>query len=80
MSEPAAAYFQEGLRLARLGRWDDAAAAYRQALAAEPDNADALMNLGFVYYEMGLDEQAQEAIAKAQALRQTTEKCDPNEL
>ena len=80
MSQPAAAYFQEGLRLARLGRWDDAASAYRQALAAEPNNIDALMNLGFVYYEMGLDEEAQDSIAKAQALRQTAEKCDPSEL
>ena len=77
-------HFNMGIQLARLGRWEEAAAAYRTALQEDPENADALMNLGFVYYEMGLDQQAQDAFSAAERLRESlrtpTEKCDSNEL
>jgi tetratricopeptide (TPR) repeat protein len=81
MSKPASAgYFDNGIRLARLGQWDEAANAYKNALLEDPRNADALMNLGFVYYEMGLDDQAQDAFSAAHRLREPEEKCDSNEL
>lgn len=77
-------HFDIGIQLARLGRWEEAAAAYRSALRENPENAEALMNLGFVYYEMGLDQQAQDAFSAAERLRESlrtpTEKCDSNEL
>ena len=77
-------HFDIGLQLARLGKWEEAAAAYRCALRENPENAEALMNLGFVYYEMGLDQQAQDAFSAAERLRESlrtpTEKCDSNEL
>jgi tetratricopeptide (TPR) repeat protein len=69
-----------GLKLARLGKWNEAVAAYQEALRVDPNNADALFNLGFVYYELGLDAEAQEAFALAEALRTTAQKCDPNQL
>ena len=81
MSKPAGAgYFDSGVKWARLGRWEEAAAAYKNALLENPDNVEALTNLGFVYYEMGLDTQAQETLSKAERLRPSVEKCDSTEL
>jgi Flp pilus assembly protein TadD len=69
-----------GLKLARLGKWDEAVAAYQEALRIDPNNRDAFSNLGFVYYELGLDTEAQDAFAHAEALRSEQQKCDPNQL
>jgi len=69
-----------GLKLARLGKWNEAVAAYQEALRIDPNNPDAFFNLGFVYYELGLDAEAQEAFANAEALRTTAQKCDPSQL
>ena len=69
-----------GLKLARLGQWNEAVAAYQEALRIDPNNPDAFFNLGFVYYELGLDAEAQEAFANAEALRTTPQKCDPSQL
>nr|CAA9265187.1 hypothetical protein AVDCRST_MAG63-2640 [uncultured Armatimonadetes bacterium] len=44
------AYYNQGVMLSRAGRQNEAAAAYRKALAANPRYYDALVNLGFVYY------------------------------
>ena len=73
-------YVALGLKLARLGKWEDAAAAYREALRIDPGNPEALNNLGFVYYEMGLDGEAERAFAQAELLRASSEKCNPNRL
>ena len=75
-----AQYFDLGVKLARLGRWQEAADAYKNALTHNPENAEALMNLGFVYYEMGLDAEAQDAFSAARILRERAEKCDSTEL
>jgi Flp pilus assembly protein TadD len=81
MSKPASAgYFDQGLKLARLGRWEEAASAYKNAFTADPSNAEALTNLGFVYYEMGLDQEAQDALSAASTLRASSEKCNSGEL
>ena len=75
MSQPGSASNVElGLKLARMGKWQEAAAAYREALRLDPRNAEAMTNLGFVYYEMGLDEEARQAIAEAETLRASLEK------
>lgn len=44
------------------GRYDEAAAAYREALALEPENATALRSLGFTLQEAGRLEEAAEAL------------------
>ena len=81
MSRPASEdAFSAGLRLARAGKWVEAAAAYREAISANPENAEAFMNLGFVYYELGYDQEAQEAFARAEALRGSSQTCNPSEL
>jgi tetratricopeptide (TPR) repeat protein len=58
-----------GLILARLGRLDDAVAAYRQALAVQPDHADALNNLGVALAAQGKPEEAAAAHRQALASR-----------
>jgi Flp pilus assembly protein TadD len=79
MLEPnSSGYVALGLKLARLGKWEEAVAAYREALRIDPANFEALSNLGFVFYEMGLDSEAKQALAQAEALRASSEKCDPN--
>jgi Flp pilus assembly protein TadD len=75
MQQPdSSEYAALGLKLSRLGKWEEAAAAYREALRIDPANAEALSNLGFVYYEMGLDAEAQEALSAAKALRGSSQK------
>jgi tetratricopeptide (TPR) repeat protein len=81
MSKAAGAeYFDVGVKLARLGKWEEAAAAYKKALLENPKHVEAQMNLGFVYYEMGMDTEAQEAFSAARSLRDSLEKCDSSEF
>ena len=61
--------FRNGVVLARQGRWKDALAAYKESLRLNPDNAQTYLNLGFVYYELGCDREAQEAFEKASKLQ-----------
>jgi tetratricopeptide (TPR) repeat protein len=61
--------FRKGAVLARQGRWKDALAAYKESLRLNPDNAQTYLNLGFVYYELGYDREAQEAFEKASKLQ-----------
>jgi tetratricopeptide (TPR) repeat protein len=62
-------FFQQGLSLAKEGRWNEALAAYEQSLRTNPDNAQTHLNMGFVYYEMGYDQQAQQAFDRANRLQ-----------
>jgi tetratricopeptide (TPR) repeat protein len=62
-------YFRQGLTLSRQGRWKEAIAAYKESLRLNPGNAQTYLNLGFVYYELGYDREAQEAFDKASKLR-----------
>lgn len=62
-------YFDRGVTLARQGLWTEALTAYKEALRVNPDNAEAYLNLGFVYYELGFDKEAQEAFARATRLQ-----------
>jgi tetratricopeptide (TPR) repeat protein len=56
--ELAVAYFQNGNQLAQRGRFAEAAAQYRRALAVEPNYAQALSNLGNALMASGDDEGA----------------------
>ena len=62
-------HFHQGVTLSRSGRWKDAIAAYKESLKLNPDSAQTYLNLGFVYYELGYDREAQEAFEKAQKLQ-----------
>lgn len=57
----AALSYNLGYALQRLGRLAEAAAAYRDAIAAQPDHASAHNNLGNVLWEMGRPEEARQA-------------------
>jgi tetratricopeptide (TPR) repeat protein len=61
--------FRRGLLLARQGRWKEAIAAYKESLRRHPCDAQTYLNLGFVYYELGYDREAQEAFEKASELQ-----------
>ena len=60
--------YDEGVAARQEQRFDDAAAALRQAVALQPDNADALVQLGFA--ELGRNElaAAREAFQRALAI------------
>jgi tetratricopeptide (TPR) repeat protein len=62
-------YFCQGLALAKKGLWKEALAAYRESLQVNPGNAQTYLNLGFVYYELGYDREAQEAFGTASRLQ-----------
>jgi tetratricopeptide (TPR) repeat protein len=55
--DPARAQNVRGIELANAGKWDEAIAAFREAVRLRPDYADALNNLGNVlYFQKKLDE------------------------
>jgi len=62
-------YFRQGLTLSRQGRWREAIAAYKESLRLNPGNAQKYLNLGFVYYELGYDREAEEAFDQASKLQ-----------
>ena len=62
-------YFSQGLALSRKGHWEEALAAYKESLRMNPDNAQTYLNLGFVYYELGYDREAQKAFERASKLQ-----------
>ena len=62
-------YFRQGVSLARKGQWKEALAAYKESLRLDPNNAQIYMNLGFVYYELGYDLEAQQAFDRAAKLQ-----------
>ncbi len=61
--------FRKGVELARIGRWEEAGNAYREAISLNPTDAQTHLNLGFVYYELGYDAQAQESFEQARRLQ-----------
>ena len=61
-------HFRIGVVLAKLGRFSESARAYLEAIRLNPDYAEAHLNLAFVYYEMGLDQRAQDMFRRAQNL------------
>ena len=62
-------HFRRGLALSRRGEWKESIAAYKESLKVNPDNAQTYLNLGFVYYELGYDREAQEAFERASKLQ-----------
>jgi tetratricopeptide (TPR) repeat protein len=68
-SQEADEFFLQGLALAKKGLWKEAAAAYRESLRINPGSAQTYLNLGFVYYEMGYDQEAQEAFGTASKIQ-----------
>ncbi|HYR83457.1 MAG TPA: tetratricopeptide repeat protein [Terriglobia bacterium] len=62
-------HFHEGLLLSKKGLWKEALQAYKESLRINPDSAETYLNLGFVYYELGYDREAQEAFEKASKLQ-----------
>ena len=62
-------FFRKGLALAKQGRWKEALKAYEESLQGNPGSAKTYLNLGFVYYELGYDREAQEAFGTASRLQ-----------
>jgi tetratricopeptide (TPR) repeat protein len=49
-TDPARAQNVRGIALAQEGKWDEAIAAFREAIRLRPDYADAMNNLGNIFY------------------------------
>ena len=62
-------FFRQGLALSKQGRWKEAVKAYQESLRINPGSVQTYLNLGFVYYELGYDREAQEAFGTASRLR-----------
>jgi tetratricopeptide (TPR) repeat protein len=61
-------YFQVGAASERAGRYEEAERAFRRCLELEPDNAEALNYLGYMWAERGVNlDEAKEMIARAVA-------------
>ena len=61
--------FRQGFALAKQGRWKEALDAYKESLQVNPGSVQTYLNLGFVYYELGYDREAQEAFGTASRLQ-----------
>ena len=68
-SMTAAEYFRQGATLAKQGLWKEGLAAYTEPLRDNLQNAETYLNLGFVSYERGYDQEAQEACDRASKLQ-----------
>jgi tetratricopeptide (TPR) repeat protein len=64
-AEAPAQTIQRALQHHHAGRLPQAEAAYREVLALDPQNADALHYLGVIAYQQGRHEQAEELISRA---------------
>jgi len=64
-----ATHRNRALSLARAGRPEQAAAAYRQALEMDPSNVDAYIHLGLILRELGRDEEANRSFLAALELQ-----------
>jgi tetratricopeptide (TPR) repeat protein len=62
-------YFRKALSFSKQGLWKEAVIAYKESLRLDPGNPQTYLNLGFVYYELGYDREAQEAFEKASKLQ-----------
>ena len=58
-----------GIALQGLGRYEEAVASYRQALALKPDNADAYNNLGLALRSLNRHEEALACFETAQVIK-----------
>jgi len=62
-------FFRKGVTFSKQGLWKEALAAYQESLRVNPGSAQTYLNLGFVYYELGYDREAQEAFGTASRLQ-----------
>jgi tetratricopeptide (TPR) repeat protein len=67
-TDPKARLLAQALRLHRLGRLDDAERGYRQVLATDPDDAQALHLLGMIAAQRGKPADALDLIGRSLAL------------
>ncbi len=64
----ADAWLVEGAAHHQRGEWEAALAAYRAALALEPERVEALRRVGLLWYRLGRSTEAREALERAVAL------------
>ena len=65
----AEAYYNRGLALHELKRFEEAQVSYDRALAVRPDYAEALSNRGLTLHELKKFEEAQASYDRALAVR-----------
>lgn len=65
LADSGRAWVDRGVAAFTEERWDDAEAAFRQALASLPNDADAHLNLGSALYRQGKSEAAEAAFRRA---------------
>ncbi len=58
-----------GITLKKLGRFDEAEASYKQAIALKPDYAEAYYNLGIMLLELGRLDEAEVSFRQAKVLK-----------
>ncbi len=63
---------KKGLHAYQQQQWDEALAAFEQAMAKEPDNPQMNYNLGVVYFRKGAYDQALKSFEKAQLATDST--------
>jgi len=61
-------YFRQGNEFIQAGELEKAVDEYKKALEIEPENVDALTNLGVVYYNLGRLDEAIDQYSKALAI------------
>jgi Flp pilus assembly protein TadD len=58
-------HYNQGLSLERSGKYEEAVAAYGEAIRNHPFDIDALVHLGLILRELGRDEEANHAFLAA---------------
>jgi tetratricopeptide (TPR) repeat protein len=65
-------WYNLGLELGKLGRYEEAIIAFRRAIEIKEDDANAWHNLGVAFYKLGKNEEAIKAFTKVKALDPTS--------
>ncbi len=71
VSQAAVLHYNRALDLERTGRYEEAVAAYQEALRLDPVDIDAQVHLGLLLRELGRDDEANQAFQAALTLKRS---------